>query len=257
MHVLRRIASGLFILFLPVLLVTSNIRYLAGDVRFYEHGFREYDAVEATGVPLYELDRSAGEIVDYFENDVSELRLVVSTADREEPLFSEKEIAHMKDVKSLMRFMFRLNELALAFVILYVGGVVLWARERTLRNLAVESLMGIGVGLAFTLFIGVFALTGFDSFWTKFHEIAFRNDLWQLDPDTDRLIQMFPEGFWQEATYILGGMTLAEVVLVVMTALGYLVFARRPRPNPPARPEAPRTAVAEPVEREPIEGTTV
>lgn len=98
MHVLRRIATGLFIVFLPVLLVTSNIRYLAGDVRFYEHGFREYNSVEATGVPLYELDRAAGEIVDYFENDVSELRLVVSTVDREEPLFNEKEIADRKSV---------------------------------------------------------------------------------------------------------------------------------------------------------------
>ncbi len=236
MHFARSAATALYILLLPALLVTTNVRWMAGDVKLYERGFREYGAEEATGVPLYELDRAAQEMVNYFENDVAELRIVVSEQEREAPLFNEQEIAHMEDVKTLMRAVFRLNEISLAFVILYIGGVVLWSRERSLRRLAKESLAGIGVGFALLAGVGVFAVTGFDAFWTKFHEIAFQNDLWQLNPDTDRLIQMFPEEFWQEATYLLGIATLIEVVAVVLVSLAYLVFARGERPGPP-KPE--------------------
>jgi integral membrane protein (TIGR01906 family) len=74
--------------------------------------------------------------------------------------------------------------------------------------------------------VGAFAITGFDEAWTRFHEIAFSNDLWRLDPDTDRLIQMFPEPFWEDMTYIVGGLTVLEVLVVVSVSVSYLVFGR-------------------------------
>lgn len=250
MFIARRTATVCFVILLPVLLVTSNIRYLLGDVAFYKYGFREFDSEQSTNVPLYELDRAAGELVDYFENDTGELRIVVSEQDREVALFNEREVAHMKDVKTLVQLMFRVNEIALAYVLLYIGAVYLWAREKALKSLAMDALMGIGVGLAAIAGVGAFALTGFDAFWTKFHEIAFSNDLWQLDPDTDRLIQMFPEPFWQRAVYILGGMTLVEVTIITLLSLGYLMVAgRAANGHPPKSAEPPHR---EPSVREPV-----
>lgn len=234
----RRAATIAFIVLLPVLLVTSNIRYLLGDVAFYKYGFREYDAEQVTDVPLYELDRAAAEIVDYFENDADELRIVVSERDREVALFNEQEVVHMKDVKGLVQLMFRLNEVALAYVMLYIGAVILWAREKPLRSLAVEALMGIAAGVVVLAGVGAFAVTGFDAFWTKFHQIAFSNDLWLLDPDTDRLIQMFPEPFWQQAVYLLGAITLVEVAAITLLSLGFLVMTRQ---NGGGGPPAPAT----------------
>ncbi len=106
---------------------------------------------------------------------------------------------------------------------------------------------GIGVGVAITGIVGAFAITGFDSTWRRFHEIAFSNDLWQLNPDTDRLIQMFPEPFWEEATYIVGALTLAEALLVVVASVATLVLAKeRPPATAPeivrVRPERRRRA---------------
>ena len=104
----------------------------------------------------------------------------------------------------------------------YVGAVVLWSRERSLRDRAKYSLMGVAVGVVVVGAIAAFALTGFDRAWTKFHEIAFRNDLWSLDPSRDRLIQMFPEPFWEEMTFLVAALTFAEVLLLVITATVYL-----------------------------------
>jgi integral membrane protein (TIGR01906 family) len=228
------LAAATFIVCLPVVLITSNVRVLVSDVGYYRHGLRAYGAEAATGVPLSELDRAAQEIVDYFENDASTLRIVVSVSGQEEPLFNTRETQHMADVKKVMRFVFRLNEFSLVYVLAYVTCVFLWSRERGLRSLAVQSLIGLGVGFAFVGVIGAFALTGFDQAWTEFHKLVFHNDLWLLDPATDHLIQMFPEPFWKEATYLVGGLALAETVLVVVLATGYLLFSRGSRTGAPA-----------------------
>ena len=221
-----KLAAAAFVIAIPVFLVTANVRFLVSDVGFYQKGLRDHNAVEATGIALPELDRAAQEIIDYFENDAATLRIVVLNQGQEEPLFNSKEVQHMQDVKRLMRFVYRLNEVSLVIVLSYICCVVLWTRSKGLRSLARESMMGVGVGFGALAFVGVFALTGFDETWNRFHKIVFRNDLWQLDPETDHLIQMFPEPFWQGATYLVGALTLAEAAVIVLTATVYLFASR-------------------------------
>lgn len=244
MLIVSRLAAALFVVALPVFLVTANVRFLASDIGYYKHGFREFDSSGRTGLPLSDLDRAGEEIIEYFEDDAETLRILVMADGQETSLFNAKETDHMRDVKTLIRAVYRLNEVSLAIVLAYVACAVLWTGERTVAGLARLSLAGVGFGVAVVGAVGAFALTGFDQAWTTFHEIAFRNDLWRLDPDTDRLIQMFPEEFWQEATFIVAGLTLAEVTLVVVVSLAYLVFARdktgagRPVPSPVVEPRA-------------------
>jgi integral membrane protein (TIGR01906 family) len=229
MKTLARIATVFFVIALPVFLVTANVRFVASDTWFHQRGFRQHDVDQTTGISFEQLDAADEDLVRYFEDDRSTLRIQVDIDGRDMPLFTEEETLHMRDVKSLMRAAYRLNEVSLAIILAYVGGVVLWSKERSARDLARYSLFGVGFGFVLVGAIGAFALTGFDAAWTAFHEIAFRNDAWRLDPDTDRLIQMFPEPFWQEMTYLVGAMTRAEVIVVVAVAVGYLVFGRERR----------------------------
>jgi integral membrane protein (TIGR01906 family) len=246
MLILSRLAAALFVVALPVFLVTANVRFLASDIAYYKHGFREFDSSGRTGLPLADLDRAAEEIIEYFEDDAGTLRILVAVDGQETSLFNAKETDHMRDVKTLIRAVYRLNEVSLAIVLAYSACAVLWAGERSVAGLARLSLAGVGFGLLVVGVVGAFALTGFDQAWTTFHEVAFRNDLWRLDPDTDRLIQMFPEEFWREATFIVGGLTLAEATLVVVVSLSYLAFSRGREKDQSlrtaARPTDPRIA---------------
>ena len=226
MGILPRLASVVFIVALPLFLVTTNVRFLAGDVWLYERGLRKYDAEQTTGVSLADLDRASGEIVSYFENDAGTLRILVTENGEEVSLFNARETEHMRDVKTLMRFIFRVNEVTLAIVISYVAARYLWAREASLRSLAREALFGFAWAGAVFAALVVIAAMGFDAFWTRFHETVFRNNLWQLNPDTDHLIQMFPESFWQETSLFLAAMTAAEVIVIAVTAAAYLFFTR-------------------------------
>ncbi len=229
MRILPAIASVGFVLAVPILLFTTNIRFLASDTGYLEGGLRRHDAAENTGIALNELDYAVGAIVRYFEDDADTLRILVFTGGQETALFSEDETLHMEDVKGLMRTIFRANEVALGFVLAYVAATVLWAGERSGRTLAKETLAAVGAGALVGVAVGIVALVGFDGAWNQLHEILFTNDLWLLDPRTDRLIQMFPETFWAEATFIVVGMALVEAVVLVGAAGGYLWFTRPPR----------------------------
>jgi integral membrane protein (TIGR01906 family) len=241
MNLLSRAASVLFIIALPVFLITANIRFFAGEAWFYEHGFRAYDVTATTGLTLPELDRSASEIRDYFVNDARYLAITVDEDGVQTPLYSEKEVLHMADVKRVMRVLFRVNEISLAIVLMTVAGRFLWAREGDLRRLARETLYGLALGAVFAGFIGVLALTGFNAAWDRFHEIVFTNDYWKLNPATDRLIQMFPEEYWQASVIMLAVMVVTEGAALALVAGGYLWFTREREPAAEAS-----TAVPEP-----------
>jgi len=227
MNTFSRLATILFALAVPVFLVTANVRWIAGDSWFYKQGFRTYEVTESTGLSLPQLDAIADDMVLYFEDDRTNLNIQVTVDGEDTALFTPEETEHMRDVKELMTALFRVNEISLAILLAYIGGVVLWTRERSPRQLARSTLAGVAVAFAVVAVIGVFALTGFDAAWTRFHEIAFRNDLWQLDPDTDRLIQLFPEPFWQDMTYLVGALIVIQVLAVTATAASYLWATRK------------------------------
>src|SRR5690606_32897059 len=98
------------------------------------------------------------------------------------PLFNQREILHMRDVRDLFRLTYRIHEFAMVYIVGYVAAVYLWSRERSMRRLAREAITagGITVGL---LGMGAIAVTlGFDSLFEQFHILSFSNDFWQLNP---------------------------------------------------------------------------
>jgi len=51
----------------------------------------------------------------------------------------------------------------------------------------------------------------------KFHEIVFRNDLWQLNPDKDNLINLFPEQIQYNITKkIFANVLFSAIILLIL-----------------------------------------
>ena len=63
-------------------------------------------------------------------------------------------------------------------------------------------MLGGALALAALIWVAAFglaalwALADFNGAFTAFHHMLFTNDLWLLDPATDRMIRMFPEPFF-------------------------------------------------------------
>ncbi|HUS83249.1 MAG TPA: TIGR01906 family membrane protein, partial [Dehalococcoidia bacterium] len=208
-------------------LIGTNVRFLANEERVYTYSFDQYNAPARTGIARNELVRGGGELRRYFNNDQKFLSVHVQQGDREISLFNERETLHMKDVKAVFQFVNHLQEIALVYIMTYVVGVFVWARERPLQKLAVHSLSGGLLTIGIIVSLGLVAISGFDQTFEQFHHIAFSNDLWLLDPATDHLVQMFPEGFWFDVTMFLGILTLAEATLITTASTVHLTISRR------------------------------
>jgi integral membrane protein (TIGR01906 family) len=141
-------------------------------------------------------------------------------------VFNSRETRHMEDVKELFLWVNRLQEITVVLVLAYVVAFFVWARDGSVRQLAGQTLAALTLGAIAVGAVGVVAAFGFDAAFTRFHELFFTNDFWQLDPDTDHLIQMFPEAFWRDMTVLLGLMCAGEAVVIAGAASLYLLATR-------------------------------
>jgi integral membrane protein (TIGR01906 family) len=234
MGFIRTFATIAFILALPVALVTTNIRLLANAPLTYQYAFDHYDGQAATGLSRADLDSTAGALRKYFNNDEDTFYHPVTDGGLVESVFNARETRHMQDVKRVFVDVNRAQELSVVYVLAYVAICFLWARDGSVRQLAVHSLIGLALGAVCLGTVGIIAAFGFNSAFNHFHTLVFSNDFWQLNPETDHLIQMFPEPFWRDMTVFLGAMCAAEALLISTVSAVYLMGTRRERTRLPA-----------------------
>jgi integral membrane protein (TIGR01906 family) len=227
----RNLASILFILAIPAALITTNVRFMANEPRVYRYAIDDFGAVVTTGIERDELIRAAGELRDYFNSGDDTVAIRVAQGDRELPLFNPRETAHLQDVKDRFQLQNRLQEFSVLYVITYIAAMVLWSREVSVRRLAVNCMIGGGLTLLLVAAVGAFGLAGFDSAWTRFHEVIFSNDFWLLNPRTDHLIQIFPPEFWQNIVFFIGVLSAAEAALIFVVSGLYLGATSRRAPE--------------------------
>jgi integral membrane protein (TIGR01906 family) len=236
---LHVVVIGAFILALPLVLITTTIRVAVSEQSVYDYSVKHYNAHEVSGIPEEELLRANGEIHRYLTGDYDgPLSITVTHKDGSSgPLFNARETAHMADVRDLVKATFAVQVAAVAAVLgLAVVMLMIWPP----RALAAAALYGSLLTGAVLASAGVLVAMGFDAAWSQFHVIAFANDFWELDPDTDHLIQMFPEPFWERATVAVGGLILLEAALIAAIAAAYLYATRlRPAPESPVSEREP------------------
>lgn len=230
----RMLATFAFLLALPIALLTTNIRLLANAPAVYDYAFDRYNGEDTTGLSRADLDKTAAALRRYFNNDEKTFYSTVTEGGLEGPVFNARETRHMEDVKRLFRNVNLAQELSVVYVIAYVVSFFIWAREGNVRQLAAQTLMGLGLGALFVGAVGIFAAFGFEAAFDRFHGVVFSNDFWQLDPRTDHLVQMFPEGFWRDMTILLGGMCGVEAFVIAAASSVYLMGTRAERRHLPA-----------------------
>src|SRR5207302_11152012 len=126
--------------------------------------------------------------------------------------------------QALIQLFLRLQVIAAGVVLLRLAFAV--AFDRVAVPVGRELLWSTGLMVALVVLVGVLSLMDFDALWTRFHQIAFRNDLWQLDPSRDYLIMLFPEPFWFTATIRMATSVALQTVLIALLGLGLILSPR-------------------------------
>ena len=205
------IAQWVFILCLPVLLLTGSVSGAANSLWLYKYGFEKYNISQVTGLAPAELDKAARGLRGYFNSGDEFINIVVEKDEKPFTLFNEREVDHLKDVKGLFQVVYKILLGSLVYALIFIGLSLFWWREK--KRLGRGLFFGGCLTLALMLVLGVVIAVDFDQFFLQFHMLSFANDFWMLDPARDYLIMLFPQGFWFDAALFCAIATAAGAVI--------------------------------------------
>ena len=212
------VAGFLFVITWPIFLVTGSVRWALNEDALYNRGFREHRVEGNTGIPQAELERIGQEIIAYFNSEQELLDVRVDG----HSLFNQREVLHMVDVKGLVHGLYRTHEISGAFIATYVLVTLVLGRSMSIRALGQKILTGGLLTVGIILAAGLVLAVAFPWVFYLFHLVSFDNDLWLLDPAHDYLLQLFPQGFWFDATLLTGLVSIVQAMLVGVLGWGAL-----------------------------------
>jgi integral membrane protein (TIGR01906 family) len=206
------ILSGLVAILVPLALIGLGLRVLLTPLFLQIEYNMPYFPSDTYGFTKEDRLKWAPYALDYLVNSADISYLSDLTFEDGSPLYNERELSHMKDVKRVTKAALILWYVVLAVLL----GLAVWSKFGHWEQAYRQGLMRGGwlmVGLAVT--IGLIVVIGIaispDVFWNffvGFHKLFFEGDTW-LFLFSDTLIRLFPIRFWQDA-----------FLLAAITALG-------------------------------------
>ncbi len=221
MKTIYRILSLIVTLLIPLALLFLGLRLLLTpaflQLEYRMPGFPD----DSYGFTLEDRLHWSRYAVDYLVNDAGVEYLADLAFEDGSPLFNERELSHMLDVKNVVRPVIGIGYGSWAVLL----GLGLWARFGGWWQVYRRGLKRGGwVAVILVVALALFGIIGFMQFFTVFHSLFFEGDSW-LFLYSDTLIRLFPIRFWQDCFLYAGGITLVGGLL-----LGLLV--KIPKRNP-------------------------
>ncbi len=211
-YLLGMIAS---IAIIVVLAVTSFEIATYSDFGWYEKEYEKYGVLADLEMEMTDVMDVTEEMMEYLHGDREDLVVNTVVAGEEREFFNDREKAHMVDVLHLFLGGFRMRSIAAVVAVLALAVVVL--TKGNLKSILPKAfLFGTGLVTVITGAVGALFVTDFNKYFIMFHHMFFDNDLWLLDPDTDLMIRMLPEGFFLDMVIRIG--------TIFLIALGVFLF---------------------------------
>ena len=194
--------SYLVSLLTPVALIGAALRILLSPIYYNVEYRMPYFPIDEYGFTQQDRLQWAPYAVEYLVNSSDISYLGDLQFENGTPLYNERELSHMADVKNVVVGALRVWYLSLGLLALFA----ILAQRRGwmpdyLNGLRRGGMWMIGLAVALGLVAGIGITTNPDVFWeffALFHAIFFEGDSW-LFYYSDTLIRLFPIRFWQDA----------------------------------------------------------
>ncbi|MBA4688110.1 TIGR01906 family membrane protein [Candidatus Galacturonibacter soehngenii] len=209
------------ILFIVALFFTSFQIVLYGIPGFYEREYSKYNVLDDVKMEMEDVLYVTDEMMDYLIDKRSDLVIETKVDGQAREFFNEREKLHMEDVKRLFLQGLLLRNIAGILTILAIIGLVLLKTD--LKKVLPKAFIiaTIVVGILSTIF-AFYVANHFAEVFVQFHLIFFDNDLWLLNPETDLMINILPEGFFFDTVKAIGA-TFGVLLGVLLVASGIIV----------------------------------
>ncbi len=198
-------------------IILGSIFFHSFNRSFYHTQYTKLETAQTIGISESELDTATGVLLDYIVDHRDDLDYQLESG---EPMFNQREIDHMVDVKNL--YLAAQSFFIISLVVFIALSIYYFIKlnrnefQFTFKQSFRHSFMIFGLVLGA---LGLYALIDFSGFWTNFHHVFFRNDLWLLNPATDRLIQMVPLPFFTQLVFRILFTIIIIVILLTLLSL--------------------------------------
>jgi len=204
---------GLFLVIaLPAFLVLTSVRVVMSQAFLRLEYNRPGFPADPFGFTRADRLKYAPYAVRYLLNNAGISYLGNLTFDNGSPLFTDRELQHMHDVKHVTRVAFRVH--AILGLALVAAVLVLPWRRDTLRALWRGLSGGAILAISLIAALVILALTAWNFFFDNFHRVLFKGDSWEFST-SDTLIRLFPQQFWFDAALSIGFLTLLGATLII------------------------------------------
>ncbi len=178
---------------------------------YYEKEYTKYNVLEDVDMEMEDLLYVTDEMMAYLRGNREDLVVETIVAGEPREFFNEKEKRHMVDVQELFLTGMSGRWLCVAFAA--IMGLVCHKKK------AYDTYLGgiqWGIGLFLASIAGFCGLMmqDFNKYFIQFHLIFFDNDDWILNPKTDLLINIVPEGFFRDTAFWIAGIFLVSAAIL-------------------------------------------
>ena len=207
---------------LLVLIVSQSIIFPTFFLPFFRQQYASQEIAEYIGMSDEELMYVTVELLDYMRarrDDLDGIRATVEGVEQE--FFSERDKAHMIDVRVLYDQLFMVRNVSFFALLAMIFTMALF--KYPVRHLLARCAREVMVGfLLIAAIVAVIIIIDFERAFEIFHLIFFDNDLWILFPPRDRLVMMVPLRFFINISIFIGSLMAGATVLVIIASTIYL-----------------------------------
>lgn len=200
MRYLKKIGfTALGILGIVALLCSISAACITNE-HLMKEGFLAHSDTKHLNVWASEYGQYAKGIAQYLDGKTDLIQVADrNNADAVKDAFSEKENLHLADVREIVNFLKGMRWIGGGLVLAILAALYLFGKDRR-GKLMTQAFQGFAYGslavLAAALGLIIWGFVDFKGLFWIFHQLAFSNDLWLLNPTTDLLVALMPIEFF-------------------------------------------------------------
>lgn len=188
------------VIFFFFVYVAGTLASLATNEALMRKHFEQHADTASSGVPSTEYAALAHAITTYLDGKLETPQIPVDRSGVVSDAFSQDELTHLQDIHGLVKLARALRWGAIVLAVVLSGAYFLLRKQgsQLLRLVRPVTALRVASGIFLTalLVIALWSLVDFHGLFVAFHRVLFRNDLWQLNAETDLLLQLMPRPFF-------------------------------------------------------------
>ncbi|WP_243122154.1 TIGR01906 family membrane protein [Clostridium thermarum] len=190
---------------LALFFISSSVKLILNAKFIYNWDIDYLKIAETNNMDKAALKNNYDVLISYVQDkDIQELKLPDFT-------MSPQGKIHFEEVKVLFNYV---DYLFYSTVIISIIGIIILLVKRNYKFLKLTSILMILLPVALAIPFAV----DFNATFTAFHNIAFNNDYWLFDPNSDPVINILPEPFFMH-------MAIGILLLVALfSLLSFLIY---------------------------------